>query len=101
MLCSQNTPKQKWLQSISMLSLKNDTVKTGTAFWRHFVHEHIKPSYFQKISQNNLSEFKSFQLSPGYPFKRYNPSVDLSRVTPLETRQHTYLDFSSACLMTG
>lgn len=36
------------LRSISTQSLNNDTVKTGTEFWRHFFHEHVKSSYLQQ-----------------------------------------------------
>lgn len=69
MLCSQNMPKQKWLQSISMLSLNNDTVKTGTAFWRHFVHEDVRPSYCQKSFKTTYLNLKAFSSHQGIHLK--------------------------------
>lgn len=41
------------------------TVKTETAFWRHFFHEHVKPSYRQqeqiKAISPNSETFSSHQ----------------------------------------
>lgn len=69
MFCSQNMPKHKemvhLLQSITVQRLNNDTVKTGTAFWKHFFHEHVKPSYLQqnqiKAISLNSKTFSSHQ----------------------------------------
>lgn len=53
------------LRSISIQGLSNDTMKTGTAFWRHFFHEHVKPSYLQqkqiKAISLNSKPFSSHQ----------------------------------------